>query len=99
MAKLALINGIPRMTAESASPVIYDETYTAGPGGVTTGTPVTLPSSATYEGLELEVWWNGQRLEDVADYSYVGSIPRTQVSFTFDLLQGDAIRFRIDRSA
>ena len=55
--KLALVNGIPRMVDESASPAIYDETLTvvssgAGAGEVngpiTAGSPVTLPDSKTY---------------------------------------------------
>ena len=68
-------------------------------GPITTGTPITLPSSQTYESDELEVYINGMRVESLIDYNYVGSIPRTQVSFTFDIIVGDIIRFRIDRSA
>ena len=100
MAKFVrIVNGIPRMLEESSSPVsIYDETITVGAGGITTGTPITLPSSKTYTGAELNVHWNGQLVEDVLDYSWVGTAPRTQISFTFDLVEGDMIRFRIDRA-
>ena len=96
---LRLVNGVPRMQDEGASIPIYDETYTVGVGGVTTGSPISLPSSQTYNSEELEVYLNGQRLDDTIDYNYIGSVPRTQVSFTFDLLENDLIRFRIDRSA
>jgi hypothetical protein len=96
MAKLALVNGIPRMTAEASAVSIYDETYSVG-GTITTGTPITLPSSGTYNSDELEVRLNGQRLESVVDYNYVSTPPRTQVSFTFDLVLGDSVNFRVDR--
>jgi len=109
MAKfLRLVNGVPRMVDESASPTIYDESIdvvsgTPGAGEiqgpVSAGTPVTLPSSKTYDSEELEVWLNNVRLEVVADYNYEGSTPRTQVSFTFNLEVGDVVRFRIDRGA
>ena len=108
--KLALVNGIPRMIDESASPTIYDDyidIVTSGASGpnqlnessVTAGTPITLPNSGTYMGLELEVYFNGTRIEDVLDYNFVGSGTRTQVSFTFDLKATDRIRFRTDRGA
>lgn len=105
--KLALVNGIPRMIDEAASPTIYDrnlEVVASSPGtyqilAVTTGTPITLPDSKTYEGAELEVLLNGQRLSPVYDYTYVGAGPtRTQVSLTFDLKVGDYLHFRIDRA-
>jgi len=100
MAKvLRLVNGLPRMIDEASSVVIYDETSVIGPGGVTTGASFTLPAGRTYIGIELEIYLNGQRLEDVLDYNFVGSGSRTQVSFTFDLVQGDVVRFRIDRVA
>ena len=96
---LRLSNGIPRTFPESASLPIFDETITIGAGGVTTGTLVTLPSSQTYSGEELELYLNGQRIDSVIDYNFEGSIPRTQISFTFDLVEGDLLRFRIDRAA
>lgn len=97
--KLALVNGIPRMIDESASPTIYDETSTIGVGGLSTGSPLTLPSAQTYDSSELEIYLNNIRIEDVIDYNYVGIVPRTQVSFTFDLLETDIVRFRVDRGA
>lgn len=97
MAKLALVNGIPRMVAEAGATTIYDET-TVLEAGVSTGVPVTLPASGSYNSEELEVWLNNIRLESVVDYNYEGSPARTQVSFTFDLVVGDSLRFRIDRS-
>lgn len=105
MAKLELVNGIPRMQPEAASTTIYDETIeivssgaTAGQlnGPITSGTPITLPASQTYTNDELEVYLSGDRLTPVFDYTYNSS---TTVAFTFELQAGDLIRFRIDRTA
>lgn len=102
--KLALVAGIPRMVEESANPAIYDQALkvvsgTAGAGEITgpisAGTPITLPSGKTYTSDELEVYLAGDRMKAVFDYNYTSS---TQVSFTFQLLVGDVIRFRIDRA-
>jgi hypothetical protein len=84
-------NGI--MVAKSDSSA-YEEIYTAG-STITSGTSITLPNSGTYSDDDLEVFMNGQRLNPVLDYNYVGSLPnRTQVSFTFDLFNTDKITFR-----
>lgn len=86
------------MFDESSSPTIYDENVTVGGGGLTTGVALTLPESQTYNSEELEVYLNNVRLTPILDYNYVGaSPPRTQVSFTFDLLANEVVRFRIDR--
>jgi len=95
---LRLSAGALRSFDESSSPVIYDQNSVIGGGGLTTGSPLTLPSSQTYDSQELEVYLNNVRLTPVLDYNYVGaSAPRTQVSFTFDLLAAEVVRFRIDR--
>lgn len=106
---LRLSNGIPRSFNEASSVTIYDEELEvvqsgAGAGEINvadaeTGDPITLPSGQTYEDDELEIYLNGQRAGVLSDYNYVGGIPRTQISFTFDLVVGDVIRFRIDRPA
>lgn len=97
---LRLANGVMRSFDESSSPTIYDQNVTVGGSGLTTGQPITLPSSQTYDSQELEVYLNNVRLTPVLDYNYVGaSAPRTQVSFTFDLLANEVVRFRIDRGA
>lgn len=99
MAKfLQLVNGVPRMVSESSSLTIYDQSVTIGAGGLATGAPLTLPNSQTYTDYELEVYFNGQRVEDSLDYNFVGVAPRTQITFTFDLVQGDIVRLRIDRA-
>lgn len=104
---LALVNGVPRQAVLPGSQAIYDQSITvvaAGAGAnqingpVITGTSVTLPASQTYSNAELNVYLNGDRLEPVFDYTYVGSIPRTQVQFTFQLEVGDRLDFRIDRA-
>lgn len=108
MAKfLRLSNGVPRSFDESASLTIYDQSLTVVASGaganqingpVTAGTSVTLPGSQTYTSAELQIYLNGDRLEPVFDYTYVGSPLRTQVQFTFDLVVGDRVDFRIDRA-
>lgn len=90
---LTLSNGIPHAIENAQS--IYDETtHIAAP--VSTGTPITLPAGGTYTGDDLEVYLNSFRMEDVVDFNWLGSAPRTQISFTFDLVVGDDIRFRKD---
>lgn len=89
-----LSNGVPHLAPEPSG-AIYDESITVG-STITAGTPITLPSSGTYTSAELELYFRGQRLEDVLDYNYLGSPPRTQVEFTFDLFAGDVLRFRKD---
>jgi hypothetical protein len=102
MAKfLQLVSGIPRMVTESSAVTIYDQTFTVI-SDITTGTPITLPSAGTYTGEELEVRLNGIRMDSGIDYNFIGSPPRTQISFTFDLVGGsnpDYINFRVDRPA
>jgi hypothetical protein len=105
---LRLSAGVPRSFAESFTPVtIYDQSLTVVSSGavsgqingpVLAGTSVTLPAAQTYTAGELQIYLNGDRLEPTFDYTYVGSPPRTQVQFTFDLAVGDRIDFRIDRS-
>jgi len=102
--KLALVQGIPRMVDESATPSIYDETLTvvssgAGAGEIngpiSAGTPVSLPNSRAYTGDELEIYLDGDRLYPAMDYNYSSS---TEVEFTFEMKAGDVLRFRIDRA-
>ena len=95
---LRLVNGVPRSFDEASTTPIYDQSIDIG-SIVTTGTPVTLPASGTYDSQELEVYFNGQVLDDVTDYNFVGSAPRTEVAFTFQLEIGDKIRFRKIRGA
>jgi hypothetical protein len=95
---LRLVNGIPKSIDEAASLPIYDESLNVA-STITAGTNVTLPNGGTYDGQELEVYFNGQVLDDVVDYTFVGSPPRTQVQFTFNLEPGDRIRFRKVRGA
>lgn len=104
---LRLSNGVPRSFDEAASGTIYDEHLTVvesgatGPNEInvadaTTGTPITLPNSGTYEGADLQVYLGGDFIEDSFDYNYVGSGTKTQIAFTFDLLIGDRVRFRVE---
>lgn len=94
---LRITNGYPRLFSEAASTAIYDQTVLISTI-VTSGTSYTLPAAGTYQGYELEIMLDGQVLDPGPDYSFVGAGPtRTQVQFTFDLLSGDNLRFRIIR--
>lgn len=104
---LRLSNGVPRSFTEGGSVTIYDQPLTivasgAGAnqmnGPVSAGTNITLPSSGTYTGAELEVRLNGMRLEQLYDYNYVGSGSKTQIQMTFDLVVSDRLDFRVDRA-
>lgn len=94
---LKVTGGIGRPVSEAATITIYDQVFVAS-GTITAGTAITLPSAETYTADELEVWLNGQRMKVTDDYNYVGSAPRTQITFAFDILNSEQIRFRIDRS-
>jgi hypothetical protein len=94
---LRLSNGVARSFAESSATPMYEATYVVS-GTLTTGTAISLPSSQTYNSTELEVHLNGQFLEPGVDYNYVGTIPRTQISFTFDLLNAERVLFLMTRS-
>lgn len=92
MAKvLKLVNGLFRY--EELTPSVYEGVFVAS-GTVTAGTSVTLPESATYTDEDLSIYFNGQRLNYTEDYTYVGSPPRTQVQFTFDIYDGEIVTFR-----
>lgn len=102
---LRLVNGVPRSYAEANGAPIYDESIilvdsNPGPGEmlgpIGTGVLISLPLGESYIAEELEVYLNGQRLEDVVDFNFSSS---TQVAFTFDLVINDRIRFRKDRPA
>lgn len=108
MAKfLRLSNGVARSFDEALSTAIYDESLTvvaSSPGAneiigpINAGVDITLPNGGTYESAELQVNLNGQELQPVLDYNYTGAGTRTQVSFTFQILVGDIIDFRVDRA-
>ena len=91
--------GAPRQYAEAAAFTIYDQEVLVGGSGLTTGSPLSLPSGQTYLDGQLEVFLNGQALMPVSDYSYYGGSPYTQVSFPFNLASTDLLRFRIARAA
>ena len=98
---LIMVNGIPRMRAVSTTGgAVYDETFMVGVGGISAGTPISLPNAGTYNDIDLEIFVGGQFLEpDGVDYNYVGVGPgRTQVTFVNDLFEGDLVRFRVEDS-
>lgn len=100
-----IVGGVLKSFIETGAslPAIYDQTITIvasspGPnelvGPIIAGTNISIPGSETYDGQELEIYVNGVTLDDVLDFNFVGSPPRTQVQFTFDLEIGDKVRFR-----
>lgn len=99
------VNGRIRATAVGSKPEETTLTVVSSGAGaneingpVSTGTPVTIPDSVTYEDTDLQVFLNGQQVDVIDDYNYVGAGPtRTQVSFTFDLEVGDELTFRVDK--
>ena len=100
---LRLTNGIMKSFDEASAFAIYDKTLdvvASSPGAgqilpLTAGTNITLPNSQTYTGDELQVYLNGIRLDNLYDYTTASS---TEISFTFNLVAGDIIRFYIDRN-
>jgi hypothetical protein len=95
---LRLSNGVARSFDESGSYTIYDNEVTFV-SNLTTGSPYTLPGGGSYSGAELQIYLQGQRLSPSTDYTYPGgSPPFTTISFTFDIVIGDKLRFYIDRS-
>lgn len=112
---LTLVNGVPRSAIPSgASTVIYDQSVSivssgATPpssltGPVTAGTSITLPSSGSYtlnvnSIANIQIYLNGDRLEQVFDWSTAGSGPNyTAFQLTFDLVVGDRLDIRSERS-
>jgi hypothetical protein len=93
---LKIVNGVPRMVTLASPDDIYDETVVIPDGGLAAFSNITLPESQEYTGAELQVYLNGQRMEDLIDYTYVGSAPRTQINTNYDLYEGDRVRFIIE---
>ena len=110
---LVLVNGVPRM--QTILPLIYDQSVTivtSGGNGSTTlngpvssGTAITLPSSGSYtlnanSAPNLQVYLNGDRTESTIDWNTSGAGPTyTALTFTFNLVVGDRVDFRIERSS
>lgn len=90
---LKLVNGVPRMVALNvADTSIYNQQLNIN-STITAGTSISLPSSGTYNSTELHIFLNGVRLYFTEDYTHIGSAPRTQVQFLFDLVDGDQLLF------
>ncbi len=112
---LALVNGVPRQFVIPGTSLIYDQSVTIVTSGgngsttlngpITTGTAVTLPSGASYtlnvnSVPNLNVYLNGDRLESVLDWNTSGVGPNyTAVQFTFNLVVGDRVDFRMERTS
>lgn len=111
---LTLVNGMPRMTAITASlPLIYDQSITVVASGaganqingpVSASTAITLPASGTYtlnanSVPNISIYLNGDRLEYTFDWNTVGSTAFTQFSLVFGLVVGDRLDIRAERSS
>lgn len=113
---LALVNGIPRQQSITvALPLIYDQSVSVVASGATppgslnfpvpAGTAITLPSSGSYtlnanSIANLQVFLNGDRIEQVFDWTTSGAGPTfTAIQLTFDLATLDRLDFRIERSS
>ena len=79
--------------------LIYDESFTVPSGGLVSGDIITLPNSGSYTDKDLEVFFNGQFLEEDVDYEYVGTAPRTQVKVLRSFNEAEKIRFRSEFDA
>lgn len=58
-------------------------------------TLIPLPKKGTYEGDELIVCVNTERLKPIIHYGYDTNTPHKAVWLTFDLYKGDTITFRL----
>lgn len=111
---LTLTNGVPRQAVIPGTSLIYDQSVTVVASGaganqingpVTTGTAITLPSSGSYtlnanSVANLNVYLNGDRLEQTFDWNTSGAGPTfTAISLTFNLVVGDRIDFRAERTS
>jgi len=112
---LALVNGVPRQAVIPGTSLIYDQSVTIVTSGgngsttlngpITSGTAITLPSSGSYtlnanSVANLNVYLNGDRTEMTLDWNTSGAGPTyTAVSFTFNLVVGDRVDFRIERTS
>jgi hypothetical protein len=77
---------------------IYDEVVVVPAGGYSINTIITLPNSGSYDGADLEVYLEGQFLEEGQDYEYVGSgSGKTQIKVINHAWQeGERARYRIE---
>lgn len=111
---LALVNGVPRQAVIPGTSLIYDQSITVVASGaganqingpVTTGTAITLPSSGSYtlntnSVANIQVYLNGDRLEQVFDWSTSGAGPTfTAIQLTFGLVVGDRLDIRSERTS
>jgi len=106
---LVLVNGVPRQqTITNSQPLIYDQSIsivasggngsTSLNGPINSGTAITLPASETYtlngnSVANLQVYLNGDRTTSGSGPNY------TAIQFTFNLVVGDRIDLRIERSS
>jgi hypothetical protein len=98
---LRLVNGVPRTVtiATTASEGIYDETIVADSLGYAVNDIITLPSSGSYESVDLKIFHDGSFWEPGVDYNYVGTGTRTQIELLRPVLEGEKLRFRVEGTA
>ena len=81
-------------TLYTNSGTVYNETLIVGAGGISTGSPISLPNSENYLGEELEIKLNSTIMDLGSEYQYEGTGIKTQISFLFDLVEDDQIDFK-----
>lgn len=91
-ARMELIPGLDTST-------IYDENYTVSSGGLAINDLILLPNSGSYTDKDLEVYFNGQLLEDGVDFDYEGTAPRTKIKVLRTFNVSDKLRFRTEFDA
>lgn len=112
---LSLVNGVPRQSAIPGTSLIYDQSVTIVASGgngsttlngpITSGTAITLPVSGSYtlninSVPNVNVYLNGDRLESVIDWNTSGAGPTyLAVQLTFNIVVGDRVDFRIERTS
>jgi hypothetical protein len=112
---LVLFNGVPRVQTilpliydQSVSIVSSGgggSGSTSLNGPISSGTAITLPGSETFtlntnSVPNLQVYLNGDRTEQTFDWNVSGGGPSyTALTFTFNLVVGDRIDFRIERNS
>jgi len=85
-----------RFKIENYDVTIYNETMWIGVGGIPTGTNIALPNNRSYVGDDLKIYLNDELMVLGIDWNQTDSDPCSDIQMTFDLLEGDRLRFRID---
>lgn len=90
-----VVQGISGMLrGASLSSAAQEQEYTVAVSLLAAYTAITIPNGMTYQGADLQVFWNGQRKFVGKDFNYVGTGAKTQVSMNFDMYLNESLIFR-----